>query len=181
MPSGLALVAVYLAATAAVTVGTSVVVARVDSAAAVGAAKTPRGEAPEAIELAQALTSALNNHDVEALVALFTDEDAGPTVTADRYAWLQFEIALWAEQQVAMNIRVDASDYRLTEHGAAWEAEVYRDDWSGRGVSSLPVTNSVWVHGGKLANFTSVLRDGRDAERLGGLWRPGAAPERPTR
>ncbi len=181
MLGGLALVGMFLAATAGVSVGASLVLARIDSAAPVEAAKAPRAEGPDAIELAQALTAALNDHDVEALVALFTDEDAGPTVSADRYAWLKFEIALWAEQQVAMHIRVDASEYRLTEHGAFWEAEVYRDDWSASGVASLPVTNAIWVHRGKVANFTSTLREGRDAERLANLWRPGATVERPTR
>jgi len=111
------------------------------------------------------------------LVALFTDDDGGPTVSADRYAWLKYEIALWGRQQVAENIRLDASKYRLSEHGAVWEAEVYRDDWSAAGVTSLRVTNAVWVRGGRIAAFASKLLDPRDAERLGDRWRPGAVPE----
>jgi hypothetical protein len=114
------------------------------------------------------------------LVALFTEEDAGPTVTADRYAWQKFEIRLWAEQQVAANIHVEAYDYQLSADGAAWDGEVQRDDWSARGVPSLLVTNSVWVQHGKLAAFTSQARNARDAARLGELWRPGASPERRT-
>jgi hypothetical protein len=177
---GLGLVGLFLAATAVVSVGASQVLARMDSAASFEIPKLVRTEGPDPIELAQALTAALNDHDVEALLALFTDEDAGPTVNADRYAWLKSEIALWAEQQVARNIHVSASQYRLTEHGAAWEAEVYRDDWSASGVASLSITNAIWVHDGKLANFTAKLVDQRDAERLADRWQPGATPERPT-
>jgi hypothetical protein len=33
---------------------------------------------------------------------------------------------------------------------------------------------------GQLADFTSSLKDPRDAERLGRLWRPGATPELAT-
>jgi hypothetical protein len=41
---------------------------------------------PISIQLAQAFTAALNAHDVDALVELFTEDDAGPSVNADRYA-----------------------------------------------------------------------------------------------
>jgi hypothetical protein len=143
-------------------------------------AASSSGEVPASIQLAQAFTSALNRHDVEALVALFTEEDAGPTVTADRYPWQKFEIRVWAERQVAANIHVEASGYWIDQHGATWDAEVQRDDWSGLGVSSLLVTNSVWVQHGKLASFTSQPREARDAERLGDLWRPDASPKRRT-
>ncbi len=136
-------------------------------------------ERPVSIELAHAFTTALNSHDSDALVGLFTDEDAGPTVTADRYAWQKFEIHRWAQQQAHMNIRTEAYDFRLTARGAAWHAEVYRDDWASRGVKPLSTTNSIWVHHGKVANFTSNPRDPRDAEMLWPLWRAGATPERP--
>ena len=79
-----------------------------------------------------------------------------------------------------MNIRIAAYDYRITEQGAAWDADVYRDDWASVGINALPVTNSVWVHNGKLTNFTSTPRSTLDAEQLGNLWRPGSTPERPT-
>jgi hypothetical protein len=122
----------------------------------------------------------MNAHDVDAIVELFTDEDAGATVSADRYAWQKFEISLWAEHQARMNIRMEAHDFRLTEHGAAWDADEYRDDWEVVGVKAFAVTNSIWVHNGKLANFTSTPRNGSDTAQLGQLWRPGAMPERPT-
>src|SRR5689334_12118762 len=51
-----------------------------------------RQEWPESIALARDFTAALNAHDVEALLALFTEEDAGPSVMADRSAWQKFEI-----------------------------------------------------------------------------------------
>ena len=134
-------------------------------------------ERPAASELARAFTAALNGNDVETLVDLFTDEDAGPTVTADRFAWQKFEIRRWAQLQVEMNIDLHAYDYRLTEHGAAWDADVYRDDWAALGVPALAVTNSVWVHHGKLANFTSVPRNPADTQPLGDRWRPATVPE----
>jgi hypothetical protein len=86
---------------------------------------------PDSIQLAHAFTAALNAHDEDALVALFTEDDAGPTVTADRFAWQNFEIRLWAQQQIQANIRTEGFDYRVTERGAAWNADVYRDDWGG--------------------------------------------------
>ena len=43
---------------------------------------------------------------------------------------------------------------------------------------SCAVSNSIWVHNGQLADFSSTLSEPRDAERLGDLWRPGAAPDR---
>jgi hypothetical protein len=57
---------------------------------------------------------------------------------------------------------------------------VYRDDWMALRVAPLSVTNSIWVHQGKVAAFSSTPRDPRDAERLGSLWRPGLPPEHPT-
>jgi hypothetical protein len=144
----------------------------------VEAANHERTVTPSSIELAQAFTAALNAHDVDALVEMFTDEDSGPTVNADRYAWQRFEIRLWAQQQVAANIHVEAYDFQVTEHGAAWNADVFRNDWQEWGVSLLPVTNTIWVHEGKLADFTSQLRDGRDAERLSSLWEPGMSVRR---
>jgi hypothetical protein len=135
-------------------------------------------ELPAGIELAQAFSAALNGHNVEALVALFTEEDAGPTVAADRYAWQKFEIRVWAERQVAGNIHVEAYDYRISEHGVLWEADVYRDDWGAIGVTPLPVSNAIWVHHGKLASFTSTPRNPHDAQLLGGAWQPDAEPER---
>jgi hypothetical protein len=156
----------------------------VASAPTISAAAAPRSEVwaepPDGLALAQALTAALNGHEVETLVALFTAEDAGPSVSADRYAWQKFEIALWAHEQVRANIRVEAYDYRLTQHGVEWDADVYRDDWAALGVRGLQVTNSVWVHQGKVANFSAIPRDPRDAERLGNLWRSGSTPARPT-
>jgi len=129
------------------------------------------------IALAQALTRTLNTHDLPELTDLFTDEDGGPTVMADRYAWLKSEIRLWAQLQADKNIHIDAYDYRTTEQGAAWSADVYRDDWTAVGVDPLRVTNSIWVHNGKIANFTEVARDSIDTEQLGPLWRPGSSPE----
>ena len=108
-------------------------------------------EVPRSIQLAQAFTAALNAHDVDVLVELFTQYDAGPTVTADRFAWQKFEIRLWAQQQVQAGIRMEAYDYRVTEHGAAWTADAYREDWRAVGVTPLRVTNSIWVHNGQLA------------------------------
>jgi len=125
------------------------------------------------IDLAQTFTEALNAHDVDAIVEMFTDEDSGPTINADRYAWQKFEIRLWAERQVQANIHVVAYDYQVTEHGVAWRADLSRDDFRALGVESVPVSNSIWVHDGKLADFTSVLEDPRDVERLGVLWWPG--------
>jgi hypothetical protein len=138
-----------------------------------------RQDATVAIELAQAFTAATNAHDVDMLVALFTDEDAGPTITADRSAWLKFEIALWAQLQNRMNVHVEAYDYRITEHGVAWDADVYRDDWALLGVTALPVTNSIWVHRGKLANFTSTPHHPHATQLLGDAWLAGAVPDRP--
>jgi hypothetical protein len=66
-----------------------------------------------------------------------------------------------------MNIHVVAYDYQLSEHSATWDAAVYRDDWTAVGVNPLVVTNSIWVHNGKIASFTSVPRDPADVEQLG--------------
>lgn len=127
------------------------------------------------IVLAQTFTEMLNAHDVDGLVDLFTEDDSGPTVNADGYAWQKFEIRIWAQQQVAQNIYVNAYDFQVTDRGAAWNAEVFRDDWQEWGVDLLPVANSIWVHEGKLANFTSVPRDPQDLVRLSGLWRPDSS------
>jgi hypothetical protein len=77
-----------------------------------------------------------------------------------------------------MNLHVDAREYRVTEQGAAWDADIYRDDWIAVGVAPLAVTNSIWVHDRKIAIFSEQPRNSIDAARLGMLWRPGAAPER---
>jgi len=129
------------------------------------------------VELAQAFTAALNAHDVDALLTLFTEEDAGPMVSADRFAWQKFEIRLWALQQVAANAYADAYDYQATERGASWSADMYRDDWRAVGAERVSVTNTIWVHNGEVAEFTSRLVEPSDLELLGPLWRPGAAPE----
>ena len=131
------------------------------------------------IQAAGAFTEALNTHDIDALVELFTDEDAGATVHADRFAWQKFEIRLWAEQQVAAGIWTDAYDYRVTETGATWNADIYRADWSNVGVESVAVVNSIRIHKDKLADFTSTLSDSRDLQRLGRLWQPWVKPRAP--
>lgn len=130
----------------------------------------------QSLEVAQAFTAALNAHDVDGLVDLFTDEDGGPTLTADRYAWLKSEIRLWAQLQADANILVEAYEYRVTDEGITWNADVYRDDWIAVGVTALAVTNSIWVHNGKIAQFTQTARNSDDTERLGMLWQPGSAP-----
>jgi hypothetical protein len=137
-------------------------------------------EPPGSIQLAQAFTAALNAHDVDALVELFTEEDAGPTVTADRFAWEKFEIRLWALQQAQGGLRAEAYDYRVTELGAAWSADLYRDDWRALGLTAVRVTDTISVHNGRLADFTSELSEPSDQLRLGRLWQPGTVPERPT-
>jgi hypothetical protein len=129
------------------------------------------------VELAQALTAALNGRDIDTLLDLFTDEDAGPTVNADRFAWQKFEIRLWAEMQGRAGLHVEAFDYRTTPTGAVWHAFVDRDDWRDLGIDNVLVSNSIWVHQGKIADFTSVPDDSRDLERLRASWRPGMAPE----
>ena len=143
--------------------------------------REPLNELPADIELAQAFTAALNAHDVDAVIELFTEEDSGPTITADAYAWQKFEIGLWAQQQVQASIRIDAYDYRLMHQGATWNADVYRDDWRQHGVDPLRVTNTISVRRGRLANFTSTPRNQYDAESLGRLWRPGVSPEHPPK
>ena len=139
----------------------------------VSAAPSRSSDADASIALAQEFTDALNAHDVDTVVALFTEENSGPTVNADRYAWQKYEIRMWAQQQVDANIQVQAFDYRLTEHGAEWSANLYRDDFG----DAVPVTSSIWIDNGKIADFTSVLNDARDAERLGALWQPGSLVE----
>lgn len=161
--------------------GLALVSARLDTMFFAGEASNVGTELPESIQLAQAFTAALNAYDVDALLDLFTEEDAGPTVTADRSAWQKFEIRRWAERQVEAGIRMEAYDYRVTEHGAAWRADVYRDDWSALGLTPLAVTNSIWLHKGHLADFTSRLTAPGDLLRLGRLWQPGVVPERPLK
>jgi hypothetical protein len=145
--------------------------------ASADAAQVEVTRASSTIELAQAFTTALNLHDVDAVVTMFTDEDSGPTINADRHAWQKFEIRLWVEQQVAAGIWTEAYDYRTTEHGATWSANVHRDDWAALGMAIVPVTNSIWVHNGQLADFSSTLTEPRDVQHLGDLWRPGAPPD----
>jgi hypothetical protein len=141
------------------------------------ATPTSTDTVPESVELAQHLTAALNAHDVDALVELFSDEGGGPTVTADRYAWLKSEIRLWAQRQADTNIRVDPYSYSNTAQGAAWEADVFRDDWTAVGIAPLQVTNSISVRNGKIASYTETPRNAIEAEKLGALWRPGSTPE----
>src|SRR4051794_34045344 len=115
---------------------------------AAAALAQPLPVAAASVDLAQTFTEALNAHDVQGIVGLFPDDDSGTTISADRYAWQKFEIRLWAERQVEANIRVVAYDYRVTERGAEWRAEVSRDDFRALGVDFVPVSNSIWVHDG---------------------------------
>ena len=119
-PWRVAVLVALVASVAGLTFRSTVVLSRVGRVSSAEASNDTRTEQPANIELAHALTAAINAHDVDALVELFTEEDAGPTVTAERFAWQKFEIRLWAQRQAEMNIRVKAHDYRLTEHGAAW-------------------------------------------------------------
>jgi hypothetical protein len=136
----------------------ALMLARADTSAP-AAASTDFGAQPtSSVALAQALTAALNTHDVEALVQLFSEEGPGATVHADRYAWTKYEIRLWAQQQVRANIQIDAHDYWVTDHGAAWNATVYRQDWRELGVNALPVLNAISVADGKLMDFTARRR-----------------------
>ena len=138
---------------------------------------TAAARSSENIALAEAFTAALNDHDVDAVVAMFTEEDSGPTVIADRYAWQKYEIRLWAIQQAAANVHAVAYDLRETEHGVEWTAQLTRDDFRALGLEYVTVTNTLWVHNGLIADFTSVLADPRDEKLLRGLWRPSQAPD----
>ena len=131
--------------------------------------------------LAQAFTAALNAHDIDALVDMFSEEGPGATVHADRYAWTRFEIRLWAQHQISENIAVAVDEYWATDSGAAWNADVYRADMRALGISALPVFNTIFVQDGKVMDFTSTLANPSDAERLQHLWRPGSVPDYPTR
>jgi len=150
----------------------SIALVLVSVPAAMGASVDDEVGTPASIELAQAFTSALNAHDVDRVVDMFTEDDAGATVTADAYAWTKFEIRLWAQRQALQRVHVSAHDFQVIERGAAWNADVFRNDWQIWGVSLLPVSNTIWVHDGKIANFTSILRDPRDARLLSSLWEP---------
>ena len=136
---------------------------------------------PNNVAIARALTAALNAHDVETLVGLFSEEGPGATVHAERHAWTTFEIRIWAQQQVRGNIRVDAENYDVTQHGAAWTATAYRDDFLALGVAGLPMLNTIFVEDGKIMDFTSRLANPPDAGLLQYLWRPGSAPDYPAR
>jgi len=174
----LAPAAVFVAALGGLALGSGLVFARlipVSPAAAV--VSRVASSLPNNLELAQRFTGLLNAHDVDALVELFTDdEDSGGTVHADRYAWHKVEIRAWARRQVRANIHVNARDYRVTQNGTSWNAEVHRDDWRQLGVDQLRVLNSIWVQDGKLVDFMSKPLDQDDAEQLGRLWQPGASP-----
>jgi hypothetical protein len=122
---------------------------------------------------------ALNAHDVDALVELFTEMDAGPTITADRFAWQKSEIRQWARLQVQADIQTEDHDYRVTEHGVAWDADMYRDDWRALGLTPLRVTNSIRVQNGQLADFTSKPSEPSELQRLGRLWQPGGSTGAP--
>jgi hypothetical protein len=177
MLRSLAPTAVFAAAVGGLAFGSGLVFVRLIPVLPPAVAGSATSSPPSNLELAQGFTATLNAHDVDALAELFTDdEDSGGTVHADRYAWNKFEIRAWAQRQVRANTHTDARDYRVTEHGAVWNAEVYREDWRQLGVDSLRVRNSIWVHDGKLVDFTSKPLDPHDAERLGHLWQPGASP-----
>jgi hypothetical protein len=176
---GLVGTAAVMSASIGLAVGFTLAAVHLDAISGAEASSTGT-ELPSSIQLAQAFTAALNAHDVDAVVELFTEEDAGPTVTADRYAWEKFEIRLWAQQQAQGGFRADAYDYRVTDHGATWGADVYRDDWRALGVTAVRVLNTIWVHNGYVADFTSELGEPSDQLRLGRLWQPGTIPERPT-
>jgi hypothetical protein len=161
----------------ATTIGLALGLVLVGSGAATSAADVIEvQDVASNVELAQAFTAALNTHDADALVELFTDEDGGPTVNADRFAWQKFEIRVWALQQVAANVHADAYDYETTDFGATWNADMFRADWSLLGAQRVRVTNSIWVHHGRVADFTSRLSDPSDQLLLGQLWQPGTAP-----
>ena len=174
----LAPTAVFAAALGGLAFGSGLVFDRLMPVSPAAVETSVTGSPTDNLELAQRFTTALNAHDVDALVELFSDDDEnnGATVHADRYAWNKFEIRAWAQRQVHANIHIDASDHRVTMNGAAWNAEVYREDWLHLGVDSLRVLNSIWVQDGKLVDFTSKPLDQHDADRLGRLWQPGASP-----
>jgi hypothetical protein len=128
-------------------------------------------ESQDGVALAQSFTAALNDHDVDTLVAMFTDEDAGPTLTADAWAWQKFEIRRWAEDQVLADITIDGYAYRASSTGASWYATVHRDDWQALGADPVLVADSIVVQNGQLENFTSRLRNPLDAKMLASVWR----------
>ena len=174
---GIAPAAVFAAAVGGLAFGAGLVFDRLIPVSPAVVASSVTSSPPKNVELAHRFTAALNAHDVDELMELFTDdEDGGGTVHADRYAWNMFEIRAWAQRQVRANTHIEVRDYRVTEHGATWNAEVYREDWRQVGVDSLGVLNSIWVHDGKLVDFTSKPLDHHYAEQLGRLWQPGASP-----
>jgi hypothetical protein len=174
----LAPAAVFAATVGGLAFGSGLVFERLIPALPAAVASSVTSSPPNHLELAQHFTIALNAHDVDALVELFTDDDDnnGASVHADRYAWNKVEIRAWAQQQVRANTYMDARDHRVTRNGAAWNAELYREDWRQLGVYSVSMLNSIWVQNGKLVDFTSTPLDHHDVVQLGRLWQPGVSP-----
>jgi len=132
---------------------------------------------PGNVALAETFMAALNAHDVDAIVGLFSEDGPGATVHADRYAWTAYEIRLWAQKQVDENVQADGYAYEAFDHGAVWAATLYRDDFQAAGVDAVALHNTIFVEDGKIADFTATLVNARDRAQLGDLWRPGSAPD----
>ena len=125
-------------------------------------------------DAAASLVAAMNSGDVDGVVSLFADE---ATVYADRYAWLDYEIRIWAEINVDRGLIVEPRGpiQDMGQH-VVWQAALTRNDWRAVGVERLDVSEDALIEDGKITSLTVTPLDPNEVARLGDLWQPRAAP-----
>jgi hypothetical protein len=127
--------------------------------------------------LANALVSALNRRDEDAVAHLF---DPYGTVQADRYASETDGIRAWTRMQIAASVRIQVEEegFRAQANETQWTTSVRRADWAARGFPSVRMFNEIWTEGDRITQYSAFPIDGSLVTSLGDLWQPRVPPSR---
>jgi len=138
-----------------------------------GVSSTPDATTASATshELASEFVTAFDAGDSVAVSELF---DARGAIQADRYAWRSDEISAWAHVQVAESAytQLDATQLQAIPNHLHWAATVRRQDWTGRGIASVRMSNVIWTDDHRVVDYIGSPIDQTLVPRLGELWQP---------
>jgi hypothetical protein len=109
--------------------------------------------------LLRSLGEAINARDVDAAVALFTDDGSVEAVTQGGEAFAgRDRVRVWAQRLVDSNALVEfgpAFDER--DSRVIWPTRLFTDPWRNLGITPVGVIVTVESEGGRIRTFSSVI------------------------
>jgi hypothetical protein len=137
------------------------------------------GQDPESI--IRAIHQAMEGKDVEAALALMTDEivvKIVPPPPGTSGVWSgKEEVRGWLEGTIAQNFASELSNFQVEGNRATWTAMVSLDDWRALGIEALEHHSEGVFENGKLKYFTTTMTQGALDRLMAALSAPQTLPK----